>query len=52
MAVHPHHGTVVQGPEDVGRLLEISDVGLCLDTGHVMVGAETRWKWLGKPPTA
>lgn len=39
MAVHPHHGTVVQGPEDVGRLLEISDVGLCLDTGHVMVGA-------------
>lgn len=39
VAVHPHHGTVVQGPEDVGRLLEISDVGLCLDTGHVMVGA-------------
>jgi inosose dehydratase len=39
VAVHPHHGTVVQGPEDVERLLEISDVGLCLDTGHVMVGA-------------
>jgi inosose dehydratase len=39
VAVHPHHGTAVQGPEDVGRLLEISDVGLCLDTGHVMVGA-------------
>jgi inosose dehydratase len=39
VAVHPHHGTVVQGREDVRRLLEISDVGLCLDTGHVMVGA-------------
>lgn len=39
VAVHPHHGTVVQGPGDVERLLEISDVGLCLDTGHVIVGA-------------
>jgi inosose dehydratase len=37
--VHPHHGTVVQGPGDVERLLEICDVGLCLDTGHVIVGA-------------
>jgi inosose dehydratase len=39
VALHPHHGTVVQGPGDVERLLEISDVGVCLDTGHVMVGA-------------
>lgn len=39
MAVHPHHGTMVEGPEDVERLLETSDVGLCLDTGHLMVGA-------------
>ena len=39
VAVHPHHGTVVQGPADVERLLEISDVGLSLDTGHVVVGA-------------
>jgi inosose dehydratase len=39
VAVHPHHGTVVQGSDDVERLLEISDVGLCLDTGHLMVGA-------------
>lgn len=39
VAVHPHHGTVVQGPGDVKRLLDISDVGLCLDTGHVIVGA-------------
>ncbi|HEX4941034.1 MAG TPA: TIM barrel protein [Actinomycetota bacterium] len=39
VAVHPHHGTMVEGPEDVERLLETSDVGLCLDTGHLMVGA-------------
>ena len=38
VALHPHQGTVVERPEDVGRLLEISDVGLCLDTGHVLVG--------------
>ncbi len=38
VAVHPHHGTVVERPEDVERLLEVSDVGLCLDTGHVVVG--------------
>ncbi len=38
VAVHPHHGTVVERPEDVERLLDVSDVGLCLDTGHVIVG--------------
>jgi inosose dehydratase len=38
VGLHPHHGTVVERPEDVERLLDISDVGLCLDTGHVMVG--------------
>ena len=39
VGLHPHHGTVVERPGDVERLLEISDVGLCLDTGHVIVGA-------------
>jgi inosose dehydratase len=38
VAVHPHHGTLVERAEDVERLLESSDVGLCLDTGHLMVG--------------
>lgn len=38
VAVHPHHGTVVERPEDVERLLDVSGVGVCLDTGHVMVG--------------
>jgi inosose dehydratase len=36
-ALHPHHGTVIEGG-DVERLLERSSVLLCLDTGHVAVG--------------
>ena len=38
VALHPHHGTVVERPADIQRLMEISEVGLCLDTGHVLVG--------------
>lgn len=38
LAFHPHAGTVVESAEDVGRLLELSDVGLCLDTGHLLLG--------------
>jgi inosose dehydratase len=38
VALHPHHGTVVERPEDVEHLLDVSGVGLCLDTGHVVVG--------------
>jgi inosose dehydratase len=38
VAVHPHHGTVVERPEDVEHLLDVSGVGLCLDTGHVVAG--------------
>jgi inosose dehydratase len=37
VALHPHHGTVVERPEDVERVLDVSGVGLCLDTGHVTV---------------
>jgi inosose dehydratase len=38
VAVHPHHGTVVERPEDIERLLDVSGAGVCLDTGHVIVG--------------
>jgi len=37
-ALHPHIGTVVEGPDDVARVLEGSSVPLCLDTGHLLVG--------------
>jgi inosose dehydratase len=36
--LHPHWGTLVERDEDVRRILELSDVGLCLDTGHLALG--------------
>lgn len=37
-AVHPHVGTVVERGEDVDRVLDGSSIGLCLDTGHLLLG--------------
>ncbi|NBE96332.1 TIM barrel protein [Nonomuraea sp. KC401] len=37
-AFHPHLGTYVETPDDVERLLELTDVELCLDTGHLLLG--------------
>jgi inosose dehydratase len=36
-SLHPHHGTVVEGPDDVDRLLDVSRIPICLDTGHLAV---------------
>ena len=36
--LHPHVGTLVEGPEEIDRLLDGSGIGLCLDTGHVLAG--------------
>jgi inosose dehydratase len=36
--VHPHVGTVVQTPAELRRVLDGSDVPVCLDTGHLLVG--------------
>ncbi len=38
VALHPHYGTAIERPGQVDRLLQDSDVPLCLDTGHLMVG--------------
>jgi inosose dehydratase len=38
VALHPHQGTVVEGPKQVLRLLESSSVPLCIDTGHLLIG--------------
>jgi inosose dehydratase len=35
---HPETGTHVEAPWEIGRVLEISDIGLCLETGHMMLG--------------
>ena len=37
VALHPHYGTAIEGPEQVERVLARSDIPLCLDTGHLMV---------------
>ena len=36
--VHPHVGTVVQTSSELRRVLDGSDVPVCLDTGHLLVG--------------
>jgi inosose dehydratase len=36
--LHPHVGTVVEGPDEVDRVLTGSVIPLCLDTGHLLVG--------------
>ncbi|MEW1951820.1 TIM barrel protein [Terrabacter sp. NPDC080008] len=36
--LHPHVGTLVESEADVERVLAGSAVGLCLDTGHLLVG--------------
>src|SRR5215207_2259686 len=37
-ALHPHAGTLVESAADVDRLLATTDVGWCLDTGHLLIG--------------
>jgi inosose dehydratase len=36
--LHPHVGTAVQDRDSVLRLLADSDVAICLDTGHLIIG--------------
>jgi inosose dehydratase len=36
--LHPHVGTVVEGPREIDRVLAGSSVPLCLDTGHLLIG--------------
>lgn len=35
---HHHTATYVEARWEIERLLEVSDVGLCLDTGHLLLG--------------
>jgi inosose dehydratase len=37
-SLHPHVGTAVADRATVLRLLADSDVGICLDTGHLLIG--------------
>jgi inosose dehydratase len=35
---HHHACTHVEAPHEIERLLELTDIGLCLDTGHLLLG--------------
>src|SRR6478752_863912 len=37
-ALHPHVGTMVESGEETERVVAGSRVGLCIDTGHLLVG--------------
>ena len=36
--LHPHVGTVVEGPRDIDRVLRGSTIDFCLDIGHIWCG--------------
>lgn len=36
--VHHHYGTVIERDDQLQRFLEGSETGLCLDTGHLVIG--------------
>jgi inosose dehydratase len=38
VTLHPHVGTMVEGPDEVHRVLDGSEIPLCLDTGHLLIG--------------
>jgi inosose dehydratase len=38
VSLHHHYGTVVERDDQLLRFLEGSEMGLCLDTGHLVVG--------------
>lgn len=35
---HPHLGTIVQAPEQLHRLMKLTDIRLCPDTAHIEAG--------------
>ena len=37
-AFHHETGTFVEAPWEIERVLELTDIGLCLDTGHLLLG--------------
>ena len=38
VSLHQHYGTVIERHDQLLRFLEGSEMGLCLDTGHLLIG--------------
>lgn len=49
---HHHTGTYVEAPQEIDRLLELTSIGLCLDTGHLLLGGgdpvQALMDWAGR----
>ena len=48
LVLHPHFGTVVETDEQLWRFLEGCETGLCLDTGHQVIGGSDPLEIAGK----
>jgi inosose dehydratase len=48
--LHPHFGTVVETDEQLRRFLEGCETGLCLDTGHLVIGGSDPLEIAEKAP--
>jgi inosose dehydratase len=35
---HPHTATYIEAPWEIDRVLSLTDAGICLDTGHLLIG--------------
>jgi inosose dehydratase len=46
--LHPHVGTAIEDRASVLRLLDSSDIPLCLDTGHLLIGGMEPLELLGR----
>jgi inosose dehydratase len=49
--LHPHFGTVVETDEQLQRFLEGCETGLCLDTGHLVIGGSDPLEIARRPRT-
>lgn len=38
VALHPHAGTMVENQRELDRMIEDTDLPICLDSGHMLVG--------------
>lgn len=48
--VHPHVGTMIESKSDIYGLLEGSDIGFTLDTGHMIIGGTDPVEFAQKHP--
>lgn len=45
---HPHFGTYVEKASEIDRLIETTELSLCLDTGHLQIGGADPREYLAR----